>query len=46
MSIWIVERQLTYMVEAETEQEALSLSRLVDPVGEIGWAWLEGEVAP
>ena len=43
MNTWTVERQLRYKVMAETEAEALAVSRLIDPVDEVMLAWLDAE---
>jgi hypothetical protein len=37
--VWTVERQLTYRVEAESREDALALSYLVDSVDEISTVW-------
>ena len=41
--VWTVERQLTYRVWAESEEEAVAVSRLLDPVGELAVGWLQTE---
>jgi len=41
--LWTVERQLRYSVWAETEEEAVAVSRLLDPVDELAVGWLERE---
>jgi hypothetical protein len=44
VSRWTVERQLTYTVWAESEEEAVAVSRLLDPIQELATGWLEEEL--
>ena len=39
MSIWTLERQLTYRLEAESREEAVALSYLVEPLDELDTVW-------